>query len=177
MPPRCRRDAAEMPPRCRRDAAEMPSGRFGWGSCESRDDTCARARGWGGCRMVRWEVTGQVWGTRAVVLPHMDMWLVGRGAWRGNVPFALFMDHAMMRRSLFFMFLIFCLLALRYRPLGVVWPRHVAVASSPLSCFSRDDRDVQVHQTSVAAVADKLAAMARKAGLSLKSVFAKPQLQ
>ena len=35
--------------------------------------------------MVRWEVTGQVWGTRAVVLPHMDMWLVGRGAWRGNV--------------------------------------------------------------------------------------------
>ena len=59
-------------------------------------------------------------------------------------------------------------------PLGVVWPRHVAVASSPLSCFSRDDRDVQVHQTSVAAVADKLAAMARKAGLSLKAVFAKP---
>ena len=28
--------------------------------------------------MVRWEVTGQVWGTRAVVRPHMDMWLVGR---------------------------------------------------------------------------------------------------
>ena len=27
-------------------------------------------------------VGGQVWGTRAVVLPHMDMW---GGAWSGNV--------------------------------------------------------------------------------------------
>ena len=108
MLPRCRRDAAEMPPRYRVGAVGGAAARA------AMTHAHARGGGVGAGRMVRWEVTGQVWGTRAVVLPHMDMWLVGRGAWRGNVPFALFMDHAMMRRSLFFMFLIFCLLALRY---------------------------------------------------------------
>ena len=72
MLPRYRRDAAEMPPRCRVRAVGGAAARAAM--------THAQRAG------VGWVQDGAVgghWsgvGTRAVVLPHMDMWLVGRGA-------------------------------------------------------------------------------------------------
>ena len=73
MLPRYRRDAVEMPPRCRVGAVGRAAARAAM--------TRAHARGGVGW-LQDGAVGGQVWGTRAVVLPHMDMW---GGAWSGNV--------------------------------------------------------------------------------------------